>query len=115
MGAGRDFRHHSAERGMFGDLRKHDGGSLKTGRVGVRVAGEEALAVVLGETTDALGGEVNAVAGPDDSVGINRIGSADARTKGLFEDRLRRVASKTSRAAAFEDVSAGNSACSRSR
>jgi hypothetical protein len=41
--------------GIGGDLREHNHRGLRAGRVGVRVAGEEALAVVLGEASDALG------------------------------------------------------------
>src|ERR1700678_883515 len=93
-----------------GYLGEHNGRGLNAGRGRVRVAGEEALAVVLGEASDALGREVNAVAGADDRVGINRISEADARTDGLFEDRLRRVAASSSRATAFEDVSSGKAA-----
>ena len=98
-----------------GDLREHTDRGLRSWPGGVRVAGEEALAVILGEASDALGGEVNAVAGANDSVGIDRIGEAHARTEGLFEDRLRRAAAEPSRAAAFEDVSAGKAACTRVR
>ena len=71
--------------GIGGDLREHNSRGLNAGRGGVSVAGEEALAVILGEASDALGGEVNAVAGANDSVGIDRIGEADARTKAFLK------------------------------
>src|SRR5579864_5691400 len=93
--------------GIGADLRKHSDWRLRAGRGWVVVAGEEALAVVFGEAADALGGEVNAVAGTDDGVGIDRIGEAHARTKGLFVDRLWGAAAEASCAFAFENVSAG--------
>ena len=46
------------------------------------------LAVVLGEASDPLGGEVNAVPGADNGLRINRICDAHTRAKGFFEDRL---------------------------
>src|ERR1700722_371303 len=41
--------------GISSDLREHNYGGLRAGRVGVRVAGAEALAVVLSEASNALG------------------------------------------------------------
>ena len=101
--------------GIRGDLREHNDRCLNAGWGGVSVAGEEALAVVFGEASDPLGGEVNAIAGADDGVRIDGIGEADARTEGLFEDRLWGAAAEATRAAAFEDVGAGKATSPRVR